>query len=354
MRTLLVALALLSADAGPPASSGRPATYAEARRAFARAYQAGALDEARSALGRATRCGTGTDGPRLRPRVPRGPGRAHRPGVRGAAGGQRCRALQRLGGRSRPGRRCTPTRDGRRSWRASRPRAPRSASEAGSSTVPSELGLVEDLAQDPATGAVFVSSVRTGEVWRERDGRWSAWAHPAPVGSGAFALGLDPRRQHAARGGGRGSAGRGLPEGRPGPVLAGDVRARRWGRGPAAGPARRRTSPPGRPGARARRDGVRLGRARRHGVPAAPGGERPRGSGPGSHLRQPADAGAHRGRRNAARSGLDARPLRAAARRRRAPAAASDRAIWSPPASTVSRRLRAAWWRCRTASCSRG
>ncbi len=58
-----------------------------------------------------------------------------------------------------------------------------------------ELALVEDLAKDPATGAVFVSSVRTGEVWRERGGRWSAWAHPAPVGSGAFALGLDPRRK---------------------------------------------------------------------------------------------------------------------------------------------------------------
>ncbi|MGZ6130669.1 MAG: hypothetical protein ACXWLF_01515, partial [Myxococcaceae bacterium] len=53
MRTLLAALALLSADAGPPASSGRPATYAEARRAFVRAYQAGTLDEARSALTRA-------------------------------------------------------------------------------------------------------------------------------------------------------------------------------------------------------------------------------------------------------------------------------------------------------------
>ncbi|HZX40646.1 MAG TPA: hypothetical protein VFE93_02330 [Myxococcaceae bacterium] len=53
MRTLLLALAaVLGADGGSPFPSGRPAAYAEARRAFARAIDTGALDEAREALRR--------------------------------------------------------------------------------------------------------------------------------------------------------------------------------------------------------------------------------------------------------------------------------------------------------------
>lgn len=194
MRTLLVALALLSADAGPPASSGRPATYAEARRAFARAYQAGALDEARSALGRARAAAHGRMD------------LDYDLGCLEARAGHLDRAFEVLQAVSAAGLpndwaadhdldplhadpRWTPL-----LARVDAARSPVSI-RGRQTAVPPELGLVEDLAQDPTTGAVFVSSVRTGEVWRERDGRWSGWAHPAQVGSGAFALGLDPRRK---------------------------------------------------------------------------------------------------------------------------------------------------------------
>ena len=61
--------------------------------------------------------------------------------------------------------------------------------------VPAKLGLVEDLAPEPRTGTVFVSSVRTGEVWRRLDGTWRRWARPGPPGYGAFALGVDPVRR---------------------------------------------------------------------------------------------------------------------------------------------------------------
>ncbi|MGZ6139231.1 MAG: hypothetical protein ACXWLA_01095, partial [Myxococcaceae bacterium] len=183
MRTLLVALALLSADAGPPASSGRPATYAEARRAFARAYQAGALDEARSALGRARAAAHG----RL--------DLDYDLGCLEARARHLDRAFEVLQAVSAAG---LPNdwaadhdldalhADPRWTPLLARVEAARAPVAIGGrqTSVPPELGLVEDLAQDPATGAVFVSSVRTGEVWRERGGRWSAWTHPAPVGSG--------------------------------------------------------------------------------------------------------------------------------------------------------------------------
>src|ERR1700745_1925457 len=53
MHTLLVLLPmLLGVDAGPATSLNRPAAYGEARRAFARALESGALDEALDALGR--------------------------------------------------------------------------------------------------------------------------------------------------------------------------------------------------------------------------------------------------------------------------------------------------------------
>ena len=61
--------------------------------------------------------------------------------------------------------------------------------------VPAAVGLVEDVAEDPRTGAVFVSSVRTGEVWRHASGGWRPWVRPAPAGSGAFALGVDAGRR---------------------------------------------------------------------------------------------------------------------------------------------------------------
>jgi len=52
MRTLLVVLAVLSPEGGTSVALTRPAEYAEARQAFTKAFQAGALDEARAALER--------------------------------------------------------------------------------------------------------------------------------------------------------------------------------------------------------------------------------------------------------------------------------------------------------------
>jgi hypothetical protein len=53
MRTLLVLLPVVfGSDDGVRDSVGRPAAYAEARQSFVRAFQSGALDEARTALAR--------------------------------------------------------------------------------------------------------------------------------------------------------------------------------------------------------------------------------------------------------------------------------------------------------------
>jgi hypothetical protein len=53
MGTVLVVLAVLTADGGVPSPQGRPAVDAEARRELLRAFRAAALDEARGALERA-------------------------------------------------------------------------------------------------------------------------------------------------------------------------------------------------------------------------------------------------------------------------------------------------------------
>jgi len=194
MHTLLVALLLLSADAGRPASSGRAATYAEARRAFVRAYQSSALDDARTALARSRDAA---------------PGRSDFDYDRGcleARAGHLDLAFKVLEAVSSAGLANDWAADPDLNVLHADPRwgpllarvaAARQAVSIGGhqTTVPPELGLAEDVAEDPATGAVFVSSVRTGEVWRELAGRWTAWAHPASPGSGAFALALDPRRK---------------------------------------------------------------------------------------------------------------------------------------------------------------
>ena len=52
MRSLLVFLLVLLGADGGVAAGGRPAAYVEARRAFLRALDSGALDEARAALAR--------------------------------------------------------------------------------------------------------------------------------------------------------------------------------------------------------------------------------------------------------------------------------------------------------------
>lgn len=194
MRTLLVAVVLLSADAGQPPANGRAAAYVEARRAFADAYRAGALDEARRALARARAAAPGRldldyDLACLEVRE-----------------GHRDRAFQILEALAPAGLAIDLAKDtdldplhADPRWaplqsRFEAARAP-VASGGGETAAPPELGLAEDLAEDRATGAVFVTSVRTGEVWRRGEGRWSAWAHPAPAGSGAFALALDPSRK---------------------------------------------------------------------------------------------------------------------------------------------------------------
>ena len=165
------------------------------------------------------------------------------------------------------------------------------------------------------TGAVFVTSVRTGEVWR---------SERRPVERvGASGPGRERSVRPRTRLAGRRcsmSAWPWFPQakgtGRPnaGPLGAGDLPPRRSGRSsPGA-------SPPG--------DGphllgdlghapdgtlLRLRRARRDGVPAPTGSSRARAAGPAAHLRQPADAGGRHGRQDAAGPRLDARPLRAAA-----------------------------------------
>jgi hypothetical protein len=195
MRTLGVLLALVvGTDGGSPAPPGRPAVYAEARRAFARALDSGALGEAREALGR---------------RAAAAPGRVD---VRydlaciEARAGRVDPAFAALTPLASAGLAVDPAEDpdlkplqGDARWAPliARFAVGRGPVRTGKymRPIPPELGLVEDLAEDPRTGAVFVSSVRTGEVWRGVGGAWRAWAHPAAAGSGAFALGLDAQRR---------------------------------------------------------------------------------------------------------------------------------------------------------------
>jgi hypothetical protein len=195
MRTLLVLLpVLLGADGGVPDATDRVAAYAEARRSFARALDSGALDEARTALSSRRAAAPG--------RVDVGYDLA----CLEARAGQLDRAFAALGLLAGAGLEVdpgadtdlAPLRDDSR-WA---PLLARFAASRASVNpkgamldVPPGLGLVEDLVEDPRTGDVFVSSVRTGEVWRYTGGAWRRWAHPAPAGSGAFALGIDARRR---------------------------------------------------------------------------------------------------------------------------------------------------------------
>jgi len=195
MRTLLVLLpVLLGADGGVPDAAGRPAAYAEARQSFAQALKSGALDEARAALVRRRAAAPG--------RVDVGYDLA----CIEARSGQVDRAFAALAPVSGAGLDVDPGADtdlaslrGDSRWtpllaRFAASRAP--VSPKGSPLdVPAGLGLVEDVAEDSRTGDVFVSSVRTGEIWRHTGGSWKRWAHPAPAGSGAFALGIDAGRR---------------------------------------------------------------------------------------------------------------------------------------------------------------
>lgn len=193
MRTLLLILPVLLAADGGVSSMGRPATYAEARRAFARALDSGALDEARTALaGRRAaapgRIDVGYDLACVEARAGRlDPAFAALAPV--AAAGL---AVDPAADTDLTSLRADPR------WvpllaRFAASRAPVSP-RSSALEVPAAVGLMEDVAEDPRSGAIFVSSVRTGEVWRNASGRWRAWARPAPAGGGAFALGLDSRR----------------------------------------------------------------------------------------------------------------------------------------------------------------
>ncbi len=289
MRTLGVLVAVvLGGDGGSPAPPGRPAAYAEARHAFARAIGSGALEEAREALGR---------------RRTAAPGRVdvqyHLACVEARAR-QTERAFAALGPLAGAGLAVDPAEDPdlaalhsdvRWAPLVARFAAGRGPVRSGEATraLPPELGLVEDLAADPRTGAVFVSSVRTGEMWRGHDGAWRAWAHPAAKGSGAFALGLDAQRrllQVSVAAVPQSEGFRKADEGRSALVTYrledGTEVARR--------------EPPGDgPG---RRDRARLRRAGRDRVPPGAGWQRARGAGSGAHLRQPADARARGGRQD--------------------------------------------------------
>lgn len=194
MHTLLVLLPmLLGVDAGTATDPARPAAYIEARRAFGKALESGALDEARDALGR---------------RRAAAPGRLdvdYDLACVEARAGNVDRAFAVLGALASSGLAVDPAADadlrplqGDPRWapllsRFAAARAP--VSPGGSAIdVPAEVGLVEDVAQDARTGAVFVSSVRTGEVWRRTGGKWRAWARPGTPGRGAFAVAVDPAR----------------------------------------------------------------------------------------------------------------------------------------------------------------
>ena len=196
MHTLLVLLpSLLGADAGSSPGPGRPAAYGEARRAFARAIGSGALDEAREALARRRAAAPG--------RVDVGYDLA----CVEARSGNVDRAFAALAPLATSGLAVDPAADqdleplrsdARWAPLLSRFAAARAAvtPKGSSEELPSGMGLAEDVVEDPRTGTVFVSSVRTGEVWaRSGGGQWKAWAHPAPPGSGAFALALDAARR---------------------------------------------------------------------------------------------------------------------------------------------------------------
>src|SRR5262245_40782597 len=192
MRTALVLLTALSADGGSPVAT-RPAEYAEARRAFGKAIQAGALDDARSALER---------------RRAAAPGRIdliYDLACIEARAGRANAAFATLEPLSTAGLSLDPAADPDLAplhadprWTAflARFTGSRAPVRPGGTEVevPAQLELVEDLARDPRTGAVFVTSVRKGEVWRRLSGTWGWWIRPGPPGSGAFALGLDPAR----------------------------------------------------------------------------------------------------------------------------------------------------------------
>ena len=194
MRTLLVLLpVLLGADGGVSENGKRPAAYVEARRAFLRALEAGGFKEARAALGRRRAAAPG--------RVDVGYDLA----CLEARSGQVERAFSALAPLADAGLAVDPAadtdlaplrRDPRWAPLLTRFAASRSAVSPKGATldVPAALELVEDVAEDARTGDVFVSSVRTGEVWRRVGGGWTSWAHPAPERSGAFALGLDAQR----------------------------------------------------------------------------------------------------------------------------------------------------------------
>jgi sugar lactone lactonase YvrE len=193
MRTLLVLLPVLLGADGGVAGGGRPAAYGEARRAFVRALDAGALDEARAALARRRAAAPG--------RIDVGYDLA----CVEARAGRIDRAFAELEPIAAAGLAVDPAADtdltplrGDRRWAPllARFAAAREAVSPRASTVevPSAVGLVEDVAEDPRTGALYVTSVRTGEVWRRTGGDWRRWARPAPAGSGAFALGIDTAR----------------------------------------------------------------------------------------------------------------------------------------------------------------
>lgn len=178
MRTLLVLFPVLfGPDGGVPDAAGRPAAYAEARRSFTRALEAGALDEARTALARRRAAAPG--------RVDVGYDLA----CVEARSGQLDRAFAALAPVASSGLEVDPAADtdltslrGDSRWapllaRFTASRAP--VSPKGTTLdVPPGLGLVEDVAEYPRTGDVFVSSVRTGDVWRHAG---SGWTHAGLV-----------------------------------------------------------------------------------------------------------------------------------------------------------------------------
>jgi len=196
MHATLLLLALLAADGGtnstPPASP--LARFRAAQRTFARTFAAGDWDGARAAAEEQRHAAHGR--PDADYNLACVEARAGRPDAAFAALGRAVESGMAQDFRPDPD---LASLKGDPRWSAleARQEAQRRPVMEGKPelALPAELEIAEDLALDPRTGAVFVSSPRTGEVRRWNGKSWQSWAHPGAEGTSALALGLDPKRR---------------------------------------------------------------------------------------------------------------------------------------------------------------
>ena len=196
MHTTLLLLALLAVNGGSDsAAAAAPlARFRAAQRTFAKAFAAGDWDGARAAAEDQRRAAHGR--PDADYNLACVEARAGRTDVAFAALGRAVDSAMAQDFRPDPD---LASLKGDPRWAAleARQEAQRRPVMEGQPDldVPGDLEIAEDLALDPRSGAVFVSSPRSGEVRRWSGGKWQSWAHPGPEGSSALALGIDPRRR---------------------------------------------------------------------------------------------------------------------------------------------------------------